>query len=169
PPAANGASFLGPIAGVWQVPLTDIGSEGNGGKYLVLPPDFGTPIRTIEDSSNMRSAILEALPWVPLKTYTLLLKSLPGANLTVFDFGIRICWRVLGLTPLRAFLSTTLKVPNPTSCTILSFFTPTLTALMTAVTALSASALLVSLPSCFWTASTNSTLFMINDAFAVGC
>lgn len=40
PPAANGASFLGTIADAWQVPLTDIGFEGKGGKYLVLPPDY---------------------------------------------------------------------------------------------------------------------------------
>jgi hypothetical protein len=81
---------------------------------------------------------------------------------------MRIGCLVFGLTPLRAFLSATLKVPNPTNCTILSFFTPTLTELMTAVTARSASALLVSPPSCFWTAATNSTLFMINDALVVG-
>lgn len=40
PSAANGASFMGTIADAWQVPLTDVGSEGNGGKYLVLPPDY---------------------------------------------------------------------------------------------------------------------------------
>jgi hypothetical protein len=40
PPAANGASFLGTIADAWQVPLTDVGFEGKGGKYLVLPPDY---------------------------------------------------------------------------------------------------------------------------------
>ena len=39
PSAANGASFLGTIADAWQVPLTDVGLEGKGGKYLVLPPD----------------------------------------------------------------------------------------------------------------------------------
>jgi hypothetical protein len=40
PPAANGASFLGTMGDAWQVPLTDVGFEGNGGKYLVLPPDY---------------------------------------------------------------------------------------------------------------------------------
>jgi hypothetical protein len=40
PPAANGASFLGTICDAWQVPLTDVGFEGKGGKYLVLPPDY---------------------------------------------------------------------------------------------------------------------------------
>ena len=40
PSAANGASLLGTIADAWQVPLTDVGFEGKGGKYLVLPPDY---------------------------------------------------------------------------------------------------------------------------------
>ena len=39
PPAANGTSLLGTIVDAWQVPLTDVGFEGKGGKYLVLPPD----------------------------------------------------------------------------------------------------------------------------------
>jgi hypothetical protein len=40
PTAANGSSLLGTMADAWQVPLTDIGFEGKGGKYLVLPPDY---------------------------------------------------------------------------------------------------------------------------------
>jgi hypothetical protein len=40
PPAGNGASLLGTIADAWQVPLTDVGFEGSGGKYLLLPPDY---------------------------------------------------------------------------------------------------------------------------------
>lgn len=40
PPAANGSSFLGTISDAWQVPFTDIGFEGKGGKFLILPPDF---------------------------------------------------------------------------------------------------------------------------------
>jgi hypothetical protein len=39
PPAANGASFLGTIADAWQVPLTDVGFQGAGGTYVILPPD----------------------------------------------------------------------------------------------------------------------------------
>src|SRR5260370_755671 len=35
-----GASFYGTIEDAWYVPLVDIGFEGKGGKYLVLPPDF---------------------------------------------------------------------------------------------------------------------------------
>jgi hypothetical protein len=40
PAAANGNSFLGTIADAWQLPLTDVGFEGKGGKYLVLPPGY---------------------------------------------------------------------------------------------------------------------------------
>jgi hypothetical protein len=40
PPAVTGASFYGTIVDAWQVPLVDIGFEGKGGKYLVLPPDY---------------------------------------------------------------------------------------------------------------------------------
>jgi hypothetical protein len=40
PPAVTGASFYGTIEDAWYVPLVDIGFEGKGGKYLVLPPDF---------------------------------------------------------------------------------------------------------------------------------
>jgi hypothetical protein len=38
PPAVPGASFYGTIEDAWYVALVDIGFEG--GKYLVLPPDF---------------------------------------------------------------------------------------------------------------------------------
>ncbi|WP_426128266.1 DUF1254 domain-containing protein [Pararhizobium sp. PWRC1-1] len=40
PAGANGSSFLGTVADAWQVPLTDVGFEGKGGKFLILPPDF---------------------------------------------------------------------------------------------------------------------------------
>ena len=40
PPAVPGASFYGTIEDAWYVPLVDIGLEGKGGKYLVLPPDY---------------------------------------------------------------------------------------------------------------------------------
>ena len=40
PPAVPGASFYGTIEDAWYVPLEDIGLEGKGGKYLVLPPDY---------------------------------------------------------------------------------------------------------------------------------
>jgi hypothetical protein len=40
PPAVPGASFYGTIEDAWYVPLVDIGFEGKGGTYLILPPDF---------------------------------------------------------------------------------------------------------------------------------
>ena len=40
PPAVPGASFYGTIEDAWYVPQVDIGFEGKGGKYLVLPPDL---------------------------------------------------------------------------------------------------------------------------------
>lgn len=40
PPAAPGASFYGTIEDAWYVALVDIGLQGKGGKYLVLPPDY---------------------------------------------------------------------------------------------------------------------------------
>jgi hypothetical protein len=46
PAAANGSSFLGTIVDAWQVPLTDVGFEGRGGKYLVLPPGYAGEVPT---------------------------------------------------------------------------------------------------------------------------
>jgi hypothetical protein len=40
PPAVAGAGFYGTIMDAWQVPLTDIGAGGKGGKYLLLPPGY---------------------------------------------------------------------------------------------------------------------------------
>jgi hypothetical protein len=40
PAAVAGAKFLGTIMDTWQVPLTDVGVGGKGGKYLILPPDY---------------------------------------------------------------------------------------------------------------------------------
>jgi hypothetical protein len=43
-PRAAGAGLFGSIVDAWQVPLADVGPEGDdagqGGKYLLLPPDF---------------------------------------------------------------------------------------------------------------------------------
>jgi hypothetical protein len=36
----NGFELLGTIADAWQIPLTDVGVEGKGCKFLVLPPDY---------------------------------------------------------------------------------------------------------------------------------
>jgi hypothetical protein len=40
PPAVTGSSFYGTIEDAWYEPLIDVGLEGKGGKYLVLPPDY---------------------------------------------------------------------------------------------------------------------------------
>jgi hypothetical protein len=40
PPAVTAASFYGTAMDTWQVPLVDLGLEGKGGKYLILPPDY---------------------------------------------------------------------------------------------------------------------------------
>jgi hypothetical protein len=40
PAAVPQAKFLGTILDTWQVPLTDVGVGGKGGKYLILPPDY---------------------------------------------------------------------------------------------------------------------------------
>jgi hypothetical protein len=43
-PAAAGAGLFGSVLDAWQVPLMDLGTDGEdkgkGGKYLLLPPDF---------------------------------------------------------------------------------------------------------------------------------
>ena len=43
-PPAEGGSITGSLMDVWQVPLEDVGpagvDKGQGGKYLVLPPDY---------------------------------------------------------------------------------------------------------------------------------
>ena len=53
PPAVQGSSFYGTIEDAWYVPLQDLGLDGKGGKYLVLPPDYKgkvpdgyTPVRS---------------------------------------------------------------------------------------------------------------------------
>src|SRR6516164_2315295 len=67
PPAVPGASFYGTIEDAWYVPLTDIGFEGKGGKYLVLPPDYKdavpdgyTPVRpaTYNTMTLLRSILV---------------------------------------------------------------------------------------------------------------
>ncbi|MCT8161487.1 DUF1214 domain-containing protein [Pseudoruegeria sp. SHC-113] len=44
PPAGEKAAFFGTIVNAWQVPIADVGTSGEdageGGKYVILPPDF---------------------------------------------------------------------------------------------------------------------------------
>ena len=46
PAAIDSAKFLGTILDTWQVPLTDVGVGGKGGKYLILPPDYKGDVPT---------------------------------------------------------------------------------------------------------------------------
>ena len=45
-PKPSRRSFYGTIEDAWYVPLEDIGLEGKGGKYLVLPPGYTGDIPT---------------------------------------------------------------------------------------------------------------------------
>ena len=44
PPAGKKAAFFGTIVNAWQVPIADVGTtgddQGEGGKYLILPPGY---------------------------------------------------------------------------------------------------------------------------------
>jgi hypothetical protein len=46
-PAAVGAGLYGSMNDAWQTPLADVGpagdDQGNGGKYLLIPPDYTEP------------------------------------------------------------------------------------------------------------------------------
>ncbi|MBD9371025.1 DUF1254 domain-containing protein [Rhizobium sp. ARZ01] len=48
PPASDRTVFFGSIIDAWQVPLADVGPQGEdagkGGKYLVLPPGYDKPL-----------------------------------------------------------------------------------------------------------------------------
>ena len=46
PAAVGGNQFLGTIMDTWQVPLTDLGVGGKGGKYLILPPNYKGDVPT---------------------------------------------------------------------------------------------------------------------------
>jgi len=70
------------------------------------------------------------------------LSALPDVNFGVFAAGMVITAPVLGLRPLRAFLFTTEKVPNPTNVTFWPFFNDAFTALSVESNAFDASALL---------------------------
>src|SRR5664279_1358837 len=43
---AGSAGFYGTIMDAWQLPLTDVGVGGKGGKYLLLPPDYKGDVPT---------------------------------------------------------------------------------------------------------------------------
>lgn len=47
-PPALGGSITGSVMDIWQIALEDVGTagvdKGEGGKYLILPPDYGDPV-----------------------------------------------------------------------------------------------------------------------------
>ncbi|HEY1301910.1 MAG TPA: DUF1254 domain-containing protein [Vicinamibacterales bacterium] len=69
-PAAVGAGLFGSILDAWQVPLTDVGPEGEdagkGGRYLLLPPDFRSEVRAgdfvVRSATYNGYAALRAIP-----------------------------------------------------------------------------------------------------------
>jgi hypothetical protein len=69
-PAAVGAGLFGTILDAWQVPLADVGpegdDEGNGGKYLLIPPDHSAEIPrgyfTVQSQTYNGYAAFRAIP-----------------------------------------------------------------------------------------------------------
>src|SRR5262249_35036264 len=69
-PPAVGAGLFGSILDAWQVPLADVGAEGEdqgkGGKYLLLGPDFkGEPppgYLAVRSATNNGYAVFRAIP-----------------------------------------------------------------------------------------------------------
>ena len=68
-PAAIGAGLFGTILDAWQVPLADVGPEGEdrgvGGKYLLIPPDAEDIPRgyfNVRSETYNGYALLRALP-----------------------------------------------------------------------------------------------------------
>src|SRR5262249_4609863 len=69
-PATVGAGLFGTLLDAWQVPLVDVGhkgeDEGEGGKYLLLPPDFKGTLPEgyilVQASTYNGYALLRAIP-----------------------------------------------------------------------------------------------------------
>lgn len=68
-PEASGAGLFGTILDAWQIPLTDVGPEGDdkgrGGKYLVLPPgsrELPEGYFTIPSETYNGYAVFRAIP-----------------------------------------------------------------------------------------------------------
>jgi hypothetical protein len=69
-PAAVGAGLFGTILDAWQVPLTDVGpegdDEGNGGRYLLIPPGYTEPIPMgyfpVRSKTNNGYGLFRAIP-----------------------------------------------------------------------------------------------------------
>jgi hypothetical protein len=69
-PAAVGAGLFGTMLDAWQVPLVDVGpegdDEGNGGTYLLLPPDHSGTIPigyfAVQSQTYNGYAVFRAIP-----------------------------------------------------------------------------------------------------------
>ena len=109
--------------------------------------------------------ILEALPWGPPQNLYFALEVPAWGELNSLRLRDTDLLESVGINTFTGLSLDHFEGSKPYQLNHLSLFHTNFDALMTAVTALSALALLVSFPSCFWTASTNSILFMINDAF----
>lgn len=71
PEAVPGASFYGTIEDAWFLPLVDVGFQGKGGKYLLLPPGHTEPVppgytvltpRTYNSMTLLRSIVASNSP-----------------------------------------------------------------------------------------------------------
>lgn len=69
-PAAIGAGLFGSVLDAWQVPLVDVGPEGEdagkGGKYLLLPPGYEGPVPAgylpVRSATNNGYGLLRVVP-----------------------------------------------------------------------------------------------------------
>ncbi|HEY4202075.1 MAG TPA: DUF1254 domain-containing protein [Devosiaceae bacterium] len=69
-PAATGAGLFGSIVDAWEVPLADVGPQGEdggkGGKFLLLPPGFGGAVPAgylpLPSHTHNGYALLRAIP-----------------------------------------------------------------------------------------------------------
>jgi hypothetical protein len=64
-PAVTGASFYGTIEDAWFVPLVDIGFEGKGGNYLILPSEYTADVPAgyiaVRSKTNNTSTLIRSI------------------------------------------------------------------------------------------------------------
>jgi hypothetical protein len=86
------------------------------------------------EGSGGSSAALSSIEPDSGHAYKSCLNAFPGMNLIVLLASILTCARVLDLTPIRAFRTAILNVPNPSNLALLVSLTPCLTASIAAAT-----------------------------------
>jgi hypothetical protein len=93
-PPADGGSITGTIMDAWQAALEDVGpagvDKGKGGRYLILPPDFGG----VPPSGSI------ALPSMTYRGYALL-RSIPKSGTDVDVAGLSPTLSGSGFIPSR--------------------------------------------------------------------